>query len=271
MRSLSLQSLSPRAQRALAAGLAIFTILLAVAMIAVPAVWLHHRYDDEIERLERQYRAYQRAFLARPATLERLEAVTAQEGARFYLKAANASLATAEVQDKVSAIFNGNGARILTTQVPPPREEGRFKQIIVNFQGYANAPNLRKMLHALESAEPKLFLDNFSVRSQVPFNYRGQPGVEPDMYVTFDVIAYLPQVPPEARPPDGKGDAKAEPKADAKSVAGGASSSVSGQFPPRGAAAPVTPSGAPAASSYPTPASNPGTQPNKPEGSRRGS
>lgn len=203
--SLRVARLTPQASRVVAIALALLVILAVVSVIAVPAWVLHRQYDDDIERLERSYRAYQRAFQTRAATLEKLEAVTAKDASRFYLKAANLSLATAEVQDKVSAIFNANGGRILTTQVPPPKDEGRFKQVIVNFQGYANAPTLRKMLFALESAEPKVFVENFTVRSQLPFNYRGQPGVEPEMYVTFDAMAYLLQEPRDATPkPDGK-------------------------------------------------------------------
>jgi general secretion pathway protein M len=222
--------MTPQASRATALLLALLLLVAVIAAIAVPAWLLHQRYDDEINRLERSYRAYQRAFQTRAATLEKLDAVTTKDASRFYLKAANLSLATAELQDKVSAVFSANGGRILTTQVPPAKDEGRFKQVIVNFQGYANAPTLRKMLSSLESAEPKVFVENFTVRSQLPFNYRGQPGVEPEMYITFDAIAYLPQAERAPAKADGKGgdsksgkaDAKSDTKADAKPESKGA-------------------------------------------------
>jgi general secretion pathway protein M len=265
MKNVSTWTRDPRARRTLAIVLAATVLLALIGAVAAPAWFLHQRYDEEIERLERSYRAYQRAFLARPQTIERLEAVKSLDASNLYLKATNPSLATAELQDKVSAIFNGNNARILTTQVPPPRDEGRFKQIIVNVQGYANAPNLRKMLVALETSQPLIFLDNFSVRSQVPFNYRGQPGVEPDMFVTFDAMAYMMQEPrvatpakgaPQSGKPDTKPDGKAGAPVGANATTTGtaASAAVTQAVAAPTAAAGTAPASATAAVAKPPPA-----------------
>jgi type II secretory pathway pseudopilin PulG len=204
-------ALTPRASRSLALLLAAALLLAMAAVIAVPAWFLHSRYDEQLDRQRRSYRAYQRAVEGRPALEEKLDAVRAKDGRQFYLKAVGVPLATAEVQDRLNALINGNGGRIISTQVPTPKDDGRYKQIIVNLQFYANTPALRGILHAIESARPLLTIENLTVRSQVPFNFKGTPGVEPELYVMLDVAGYMSS---EARPAEPK---PAPPKAQTKS------------------------------------------------------
>jgi hypothetical protein len=60
----------------------------------------------------------------------------------------------------------------------------------VNVQLTANIFALRKILAAIENNTPFLFVDNLQVRTQVPPNYRPQPGAEPEMFVMMDVTGY---------------------------------------------------------------------------------
>ena len=73
---------------------------------------------------------------------------------------------------------------------PTSKEEGRYRQITVNVQLTANVFALRKILNAIENNIPYLYVDNLTVRSQVPGNFRPQPGAEPEMFVQLDVSGY---------------------------------------------------------------------------------
>ena len=75
-------------------------------------------------------------------------------------------------------------------QAPTSRDEGRYRQITVNVQLTANIFALRKILNAIETNTPYLFVDNLTVRTQVPANFRPRPGAEPEMFVQFDVSGY---------------------------------------------------------------------------------
>ena len=49
-----------------------------------------------------------------------------------------------------------------------PRDEGKFKLVPVTVQANANIVVTRRILHALETTEPYLFVDSLLVRAQVP-------------------------------------------------------------------------------------------------------
>jgi len=70
------------------------------------------------------------------------------------------------------------------------KEEGRYRQLTVNVQLTGTVFALRKILHAIETNQPALYVDNLQVRSQVPANFRPQPGNEPDVYMQMDVTGY---------------------------------------------------------------------------------
>jgi len=75
-------------------------------------------------------------------------------------------------------------------QAPSSRDEGRYRQVTVNVQLTANVIALRKILSAIETRTPYIFVDNLMVRSQVPSNFKPGPGAEPEMFVQFDVSGY---------------------------------------------------------------------------------
>ena len=70
------------------------------------------------------------------------------------------------------------------------RDDGRFKQVPVTVQANANILVTRRILHALESNEPYLFVDSLLVRAQVPPGYKPPPGFEPEMFIQFEVSGF---------------------------------------------------------------------------------
>jgi general secretion pathway protein M len=87
-------------------------------------------------------------------------------------------------------MLEGHGGGLSTMQAPTAKEEGRYRQVTVNVQMTANVFALRKILHAIETNTPSLFVDNLTVRTQVPPNFRPAPGQEPEMFVQLDVSGY---------------------------------------------------------------------------------
>lgn len=183
-------TLDPTKSRRLAIGLLLVVVLAIALAVAVP-VWLVHRYydaaiADNADKLER----YSRIAATRPEVAKQLETMRSKETRRFFLRSGGPALSAAEAQEAIRAVIDANGGRLITMQPPTSKDEGRYRQISVNVQMQANIFALRKILHAIENNVPYLFVDNLSVRTQVPPNHRPQPGNEPEMYVAFDVSGY---------------------------------------------------------------------------------
>lgn len=186
----SFSGLTPGQSRAAALIILGLGILFVGAVVVVPLAWLHKRYDTALADYSDQLARYQRLVLSKPMIEQRLSAVKAREPRKLYLKAVTPGLAASEVQEIARAAIEANGGRLATVQILAHKDDGRFRQISVNVQMTASAPALRKILHALESGQPYLYVDNFTARQTVGYGYKQMPGVEPEMFVQFDLIGY---------------------------------------------------------------------------------
>lgn len=182
--------MTPVQSRRLAIALLFLAIAAVVAAIGVPAWLLHRHYDlvleDNLGKLER----YRRIAGTRPEVARQLQAMQAKEPRKFFLRSGAVALSAAEAQEAVRGIVEANGGKLITMQAPVSREEGRYRMVSVNVQMTANIVALRKIFNAIDANTPFLFIDNLMVRSQVPGSFRPQPGVEPEMFVQFDVYGY---------------------------------------------------------------------------------
>ena len=185
-----LATLNPAQSRRAAVGLLLAATVAIVLAVALPVWLLHRHYDsalaDNVGKLER----YERIAATRAEVAKQLEAMRSKEARKFFLRSGAPALSAAEAQETIRTLVEGSGGRLITMQAPTSKEEGRYRQITVNVQLTASVFALRKILHATENNIPYLFVDNLTVRSQVPGNFRPQPGAEPEMFVQFDVSGY---------------------------------------------------------------------------------
>lgn len=182
---------SPRSNRALAVLLLIVAVVLALALLITPVLLLHRHYDVAIGGMRDHLDRYRRVAAQAPETKKALDALRAKNGRRFFLKNTAPNLAGAELQDIVRAAIENNGGRITTVQIIAPKEDGRFRQIGVNVQLFATTPNLQKILYAIETQQPYLIIDGLTIRPLNAFRgFKPAPGVEPEVSVLLDVIAF---------------------------------------------------------------------------------
>ena len=109
---------------------------------------------------------------------------------RLFLRSGAPALSAAEAQEAVRSLIEQSGGRLITMQAPVSKDEGRYRLITANVQMQASIFALRKILAAIDSHVPVIFVDNLMVRSQVPATFKPQPGAEPEMFVQFDVTGY---------------------------------------------------------------------------------
>jgi general secretion pathway protein M len=191
MMALSLARLTPVQSRWLAVGILVAVVALVASVLLMPVVLLHKHYDDAIDSLTDRLARYRRIAAQAPEYRTALEAMREKDGRRFFLKNTAPNLAGAELQEIVRGAIEGNGGRITTSQTPAPKGEGRFKQITVNMQFFANTPNLQKILHALEVQRPYVIVDNVTLRPVNAFRgFKPGPGQEPEINVQLDVAAF---------------------------------------------------------------------------------
>jgi general secretion pathway protein M len=182
--------MNPKQSRQLAVGLLVAVVLACVLAVAVPAWMLHRHYDLALEENFGKLERFRRIASTRPEVTRQLETMRGKETRKFFLRSGAAAFSAAEAQEALRAIVESNGGRLITMQAPSSREEGRYRQVTVNVQLTANIFALRKILSAIETNTPFLFVENLMVRSQVQANHRPGPGQEPEMFVTLDVSGY---------------------------------------------------------------------------------
>jgi general secretion pathway protein M len=182
----------PHSLRGRRAALAILVavVVAAVAIVAIPYWLLHRHYDVALSQGKDRLERFSRIAATRDAVTAQRDAMRAKETRRLFLRSGPPALSAAEAQETVRGLIEASGARLITMQAPVSKEEGRYRLITANVQLTANIQALRKILAAVESSVPYLFIDNLTVRSQVPATFKPQPGADPEMFVQFDVAGY---------------------------------------------------------------------------------
>ena len=196
--------LTPPQARALAILVLVAAVALVLAILLAPVLMLHKHYDDAIETWSTRLSTYRRVAAQAPALRSALDVMRTKDARRFYLRNTAPNLAGAELQELVKSTIEQAGGRITTSQSPAPREDGSFRQIVANVQFFATTPNLQRILHALETKEPLLVVDNITIRPTNAFRgFKPAVGQEPEVNVQLDVSAWaMPE--PVAKAAPGK-------------------------------------------------------------------
>ena len=178
-------------QRALAVLLLVCAFALAASVLVLPILLLHMHYDDTIGTLTDALERYRRVAAQAPEYRKALETMREKNGRRFFLRNTAPNLAGAELQEQARAAIEGNGGRITTSQNQSPRDDGRFRQIIVSVQFFATTPALQKILFAIEGQPPYLSVENMTLRPINAFRgFKPAPGQEPEVNVQLDVAGF---------------------------------------------------------------------------------
>ncbi len=162
------------------------------AVMVRPLVNLHEDLDTAQARtadlITRFSRISDRAgdFQAALQDLQRREASSG-----LYLTGTTEPVAAAALQTRLSAEIRKNGGEIRTLQALPATEDGGFKRIVVSVRFTTVIASFPQILHALESAEPLLFVDNIEITTRPVAPRGGVIAPEPPLLVRIDLSGYL--------------------------------------------------------------------------------
>jgi general secretion pathway protein M len=182
--------LTPKQSKAAALALLVAVLLMVLAGIAFPLWVLHRHYDSAIDDATRLLGRYARIAGMREGLQKKIVEVKALEKAGHFLKSTNPALAAAEIQALAKTVVETNGGKLNSMQILPHKDDGLYRQISVTLQLTGTLKAMKKMVYALESSRPYLFMDNFSVRSLMVNAPRNTVPVEPELLIQFDLTGY---------------------------------------------------------------------------------
>ncbi len=164
----------------------------AYLFIVSPLIAAYRDTDRAISQASEMLQRYQRIARTRAALEARLEKLTRrQQSSGIYLRGDTDALAAAELQDSATTTIEANGGRVRSIQTLQPRNEDDFVRVSVRVQFTASIESLQRVLYALESGKPFLFITNLDVRSRLKRRGQTREAADPTLAVRFDVSGYL--------------------------------------------------------------------------------
>jgi hypothetical protein len=173
------------------AALGLLAAALAVLMFGV-AMPIVQRFEGLARSMEDQHRqlAQFTAAAAQEASVRTLEQRRQAEFALGEFVAGESELVVqANLQTTLAGIAQASGVRIRSARKLPDRERAPFKLTGVSIALSTDIESLRKLLHAIETARPYLFVEAASISPLGGGN--PAPGAPALLEVRLDVFAAL--------------------------------------------------------------------------------
>jgi len=176
----------------LAVGLLLFAILLIYMLVFSPLLALRKEYSESVDELEFRLERYRKIAAERPLWSRRVEEIK-QHGrvSEQYIAKETPALASADLQTLIKEIVTTSGGELISTQVVPEQQEEQLTRIAVRIRMNGSTRVLRDVLHAVETSQPILWVDNLNLR---PIRMPMRPGskVAPDrLSIDFEVVGYM--------------------------------------------------------------------------------
>jgi general secretion pathway protein M len=167
-------------------------ILLALALISRNILRERHQhYDQIIEQRIGQIEGYGRVAANGPLFQSAMDKIQKLNTSRYYLKNSSPSLAAAEIQETAQSVLDNLGLKVNSINIAPHKDEDGRRKVTVNLNIRGNTEATQKLLYALETKTPYLFVDNLSLRGTINTRrWQPTPLVEPEIQVQFDLSGY---------------------------------------------------------------------------------
>ncbi|MDH4109082.1 MAG: type II secretion system protein GspM [Gammaproteobacteria bacterium] len=185
-------TLNPSQSRALALALLAGVVAVLLSAIAWPVYATLQRQSTALAQEERQLAVYTRLAAARPGLEAELASLRRRSPALdYFVQGETVPLASANMQKLVQTLIDRNGAEAVSSLALPPREEQEPGFVGIKVHLRADMKGAIAILHALESGNPRLFVQNLMISARP---VRGaKPGDPPDIQLDmqFDLEGYI--------------------------------------------------------------------------------
>jgi general secretion pathway protein M len=183
--------------RTMSRFLALAILAAIVALLWLFVVWpitaKFDAYDESMVQSEELLARYLRVSGTR-ADLEAAlaEARRDQAAVSGFLKGASVQLVAADLQNTLKRLINANGGELNSIQMLPQEAENGFHQVAMRVVMTGDTETLRRVIYAIETANPYLFLDNLDIRAQRKRTQKNENQSAEVLQVRYDVYGYMP-------------------------------------------------------------------------------
>ncbi len=185
-------TLDSKQQRMLAVALFVLVIVLATSAIAIPAWSVNAAYRENIDQLQGRLQRLRQMAANDQDLRPRFEQIRAtQLAAGNYLRSSTEAVAAAELQRILKNLAAANGPQVLSTQILPAGREDSYVRVALRAHLSGTLTGIVNTIHAIETNDIYLFLDNVSLRDSRDRRRTYQvSGVQ--FAVDIDLITYMP-------------------------------------------------------------------------------
>lgn len=177
---------------------AVALLLMVVGLIAVLLVrplWSRYASNrDLIADLEHRVARFESIATRQEALEQQLASVRRNINLdELTLRADSATLAAADLQERVKAAVQAAGGSLTSTQILEPERVNTFDRVSVNVRMTGTTPSVQKSLYVLESGRPILMVDDLLVvtrRTTLRLGNRGAAQQQDWLDVRFRVSGF---------------------------------------------------------------------------------
>jgi len=157
----------PLARRVSAIAFLVALLWALYALGARPVIAEFEHSQAGIEQSSLLLVRYQRVASKLPRVQREIQALRGDELAKLgFIDGDNETLVTAELQTKLKELAESSGGEVRSTQALPGRDEQGFRRVTVRLQASIGMDGLQRLLHAIESSNPFLFIDSADLRAR---------------------------------------------------------------------------------------------------------
>lgn len=185
--------LTAQQQKLLAVALLCISAIVVLGAVTWPILWANRYYGTSLAEAQDRLARYSRIAATRPMIEQAIVKTEQERPTRFYLRGESASIAAAELQNLITRIISEQNGKVVSSQVIPQRDDPKnpaVSKVTINVQLSAAITPLQLILHAFETNEPSLFIDQLTVRAQFGRGYRLVPGIQPEYAAQMTIHGY---------------------------------------------------------------------------------
>lgn len=179
-------------ERLIALTLLILAVALVYMLMLAPLMALRQEYAESVDELEFRLERYRKIAAERPYWNKQVEDIK-QHGrvSEQYISKDTPALASADLQTLIKETVNSSGGELISTQVVPEQQEEQLTRIAVRVRMNGSTKVLRDVLHAVETSQPMLWVDNINLRPiRMPVRPGGKPAAD-RLSIDFEVVGYM--------------------------------------------------------------------------------
>lgn len=184
-------SLNRFLRRVLALALLLAVPGLIYLGVVAPVRAYHAGLEEEIATLEDTLARYRRLGADRATLAARLRGAEQEEpDAALYLDGASDALAAARLQDIVNGIVKESGGSVESVRVMESADDGNHRRVSVQLLIECRIDSLQKILYAVETGQPYLFIKKIGVANVSGIRSRNAATTPSDLDVQIEIYGY---------------------------------------------------------------------------------